>query len=92
MEVETRKKTEMEENLVMENLRKRIAIIEVSIANRIQEIEESISGAENTIEDMDTIVKEIAKFQKPLTPKQEIQDTMRRPNPRIIGIEESEDS
>jgi hypothetical protein len=38
-------------------------------------------------------VKENAKFKKLLTQNiQEIQDTMRRQNLRIIGIEESEDS
>jgi hypothetical protein len=38
-------------------------------------------------------VKENAKNQKALNPKhQEIQDKMRRPNLRIIGTEESEDS
>jgi hypothetical protein len=49
-----------------------------------------ISGAENTIENIDTTVKENAKDKKLLT--QNIQDTMRRSNLRIIGIEESEDS
>jgi uncharacterized coiled-coil protein SlyX len=65
----------------------------VSITNRIQEIEERIPGAEDTIENIDTIVKENAKCKKLLTQNiQEIQDTMRRPNLRIMGIEESEDS
>jgi hypothetical protein len=41
---------------------------------------------------MDTPIKENAKCKKILTQHiQEIQDTMRRPNPQIIGIEESED-
>jgi hypothetical protein len=49
--------------------------------------------AEDTIENIDTAVKESAKCKKLLTQNiQEIQDTMRRPNLRIIGIEESEDS
>ena len=52
-----------------------------------------ISGAEDTIENIDTTVKENAKCKNLLTQNiQEIQDTMRRPNLRIIGIEESEDS
>jgi hypothetical protein len=39
------------------------------------------------------IVKENTKCKKLLTPNiQEIEDTMRRPNIRIIDIEESEDS
>jgi hypothetical protein len=42
---------------------------------------------------MDTTIKENVKCKKVLTQNiQEIQDTMRRPNLRIIGIEESEDS
>ena len=47
VEVETIKKTQMEANLEMENLGKRSGITDVSITNRIQEIEERISGAEN---------------------------------------------
>jgi hypothetical protein len=48
---------------------------------------------EDTIENIDTTVKENAKGKKLLTQNiQEIQDIMRRPNLRIIGIEESEDS
>ena len=69
-----------------------IWVINAGITNRIQEIEERISGAEDTIENIDTTVKENAKCKKPVTPNiQEIQYTMRRPNLRIIGIEESED-
>jgi hypothetical protein len=56
-------------------------------------IEERISGAEDTIENIDTTVKENTKSKKLLTQNiQEIQDTMRRPNLRKIGIEEREDS
>ena len=54
---------------------------------------ERISGVEDTIENIDTIVNRNAKCKKLLTQNiQEIQDTMRRPNLRIIGIEESGDS
>ena len=42
VEVETIKKTQMETNLEMENLGKRSEITDVSITNRIQEIEERI--------------------------------------------------
>ena len=57
----------------------------MQIINRIQEIEERISGAEDTIENIDTIVKENAKCKNLLTQNiQEIQDTMKRPNLRII--------
>ena len=53
-------------------------------------MEERISGAEDTIENTDTTAKENAKCKKLLTPNiQEIQDTMGRPNLRIIAIEES---
>jgi hypothetical protein len=52
-----------------------------------------ISGAEDTIENIDTTVKENAKSKKLLTQNiQEIQDTIRRPNLRITGVEESKDS
>ena len=51
-----------------------------------------MSVALNTIENINT-VNENAKCKNLLTPNiQEIQDTMRRPNLRIIGIEESKDS
>ena len=41
---------------------------------------------------MDTTVKENAKYKKLLTQNiQEIQNTMRRPNLRIIGVDENED-
>ena len=77
----------------MENLGKRGGATDASITNRIQEIEERISGAEDIIENIDTTVKENAKSKKLLTQNiQEIQDTMRRPNLRILGIEESKDS
>ena len=53
--------------------------------NKIQDIEEGISGAEDTIENIDTTVKENVKFEKTLIQNiQEIQDKMRRPNLRII--------
>jgi esterase/lipase len=40
VEVETIKKTQIEANLKMENLEKRLVITDVSITNRIQKIEE----------------------------------------------------
>jgi hypothetical protein len=64
----------------------------VSISNRIQEMEERISRAEDSIWNMDTTIKENAKSKKILTQNiQEIQDTMRRPNLQIIGVDENED-
>jgi hypothetical protein len=50
MEVETIKKSESETALELENLGKRSGVIGPSITNRIQNIEERISGAEDTIE------------------------------------------
>jgi hypothetical protein len=53
-------------------------------------MEERIS--EDSIENMDTTMKENAQCKKILTQNiQEIQDTMRRPNLRIIGVDENED-
>ena len=83
MEVETIKKSQRETTLELEKLGKRSGVIDARITNRIQEIEERISGAENSIENMDTTIKENAKCKKILTQNiQEIQDTMRRPNLR----------
>jgi hypothetical protein len=74
------------------NLGKRSGVIDASITNRIQEIEERISSAEDTTENIDTAIKENAKCKKLLTQNiQEIQDIMRRPNLRIIDKEESKD-
>ena len=43
----------------MENLGKRSGGTDASITNRIQEIEERISGIEDTIEDIDTTDKKL---------------------------------
>ena len=52
-------------------------------------MEERISGAEDNIVNRDKTAREHAKIKKLLTQYvQEIQDTMRRPNLKIIGIEE----
>ena len=50
MEVETIKKPHREKTMEIENLGKRSGVIDVSITNRIKEIEEKISGAEDIIE------------------------------------------
>jgi hypothetical protein len=93
VEVETIKKTQMEANLEIQNLGNRSGITDVTISNRIQEIEDRISGAEDRVEEIDTIVKENSKHKKLLTQSiQEIQDTMKRPNLRIIRIEKNNDS
>jgi prefoldin subunit 5 len=55
VEVETIKKSQRETTLELENLGKNSGLIDASITNRIQEIEERISGSEDTIENNDTI-------------------------------------
>jgi hypothetical protein len=58
----------------------------------MQETEDRISGAEDTMENIDTTVKENAEGQKLLTQNiQEVQDTTRRPNLRMMVIDENED-
>jgi predicted nucleic acid-binding Zn-ribbon protein len=61
MEVETIKKSQRETTLDIENLGKRSGDIDASITNRIQDIEERILGAEDTIENIDSAVKENVK-------------------------------
>jgi len=92
MEIEAIKKAQRETTLDIENQRKRQGDADISITNRMQEIEERISGVEDSIEIIDTTVKDNVKQKKLLAQNiQEIQDTMRRSNLRIIGTEESED-
>jgi hypothetical protein len=57
-EVETVKKTKSETTLEIETLEKKSGTIDVSINNRMQEMEERISGAEDSIENMGTTIKE----------------------------------
>jgi hypothetical protein len=55
-------------------------------------MEERISGAKDSIDNMYTTIKENKKCKKFLTQNiQEIQDTMKRTNLRIIGTGENED-
>jgi hypothetical protein len=68
MEIETVKKSQRERNLRIENLGKRPGVIDTSITNRIQEIEERILGAADTIENIDTTLKENAKAPNPKHP------------------------
>ena len=92
MEVETIKKTQMA-NLEIDNLGKKSGITDVRITNRIQEIEERISGVVDTVQEIDTTVNENSKQKKLLTQSiQEIQDTMKRLDLRIIGIKEIKNS
>ena len=86
-EVDTIKKTQSEATLEIETLGKKSGTIDLSISNRIQEMEERISGAEDSIENIGTTIKENGKCKKILTQNiQEIQDTMRRPNLSLIHI------
>jgi hypothetical protein len=54
MEIKTIKNHKRRQPLEIENLGKRSGVIDASITNRIQEIEETISGAEDTTENLDT--------------------------------------
>jgi len=91
VEVETIKKSQRETTLDIEILGKKSGTIDASISNRIQEMEERISGTEDSIEIMGTTIKENTKCKKILSQNiQKIQDTIRRPNLRIIGIDENE--
>ena len=55
-------------------------------------MEERLSGPEDSLENMHITIKENAKCKKILTQNnQEIQDKMRRPTQKIIGIGEIED-
>jgi chromosome segregation ATPase len=79
IEKETIKKTQKETTLVIETIGKKSGNIDTSIRSRIQEMKERISGAEDSIGNMDTTIKENANCKKNLTQNiQEIQDTMRK--------------
>jgi hypothetical protein len=79
--------------LEIQTLGKKSGKIDVSISNRIQELKKRISGAEDSIGNMDTTIKENAKCKKILTQNiQEMQDKMRRPHRQIIGVDENENS
>ena len=90
-EIETiKKKTQDERIIETEIMRKRSETTNASMNSRIQEMEEIISSTEDTIEEIDSLVKKI-KSNKSLTQNiQEIWDTMKRPNLRKTGIEEGE--
>jgi hypothetical protein len=91
-EVDTIKKIQSEATLKIETLSgKKSGTIDVSISNIIQEMEERLSAAEDSIENIGTTIKENGKCKKILTQNiQEIQDTMGRPNLQIIGVNENE--
>ncbi|KAL6081673.1 hypothetical protein STEG23_005580 [Scotinomys teguina] len=91
IEIEKIKKTLTEGMLEIEKLSKQSGNTDTSITSGIQEIEDRISNVEDTIEEIDSAVKENTKSKKVIRQNiQEIWDTMKRPNLRIIGIEEGE--
>ncbi|KAL6056636.1 hypothetical protein STEG23_020363 [Scotinomys teguina] len=91
-EIEAIKKKQTERRLEIENLSKRTGTTDANITNRIQEMEDRISGIEDTIEETDLLAKENTNTKKVITQNvQEIWDTMKKSNLRIIGIEEGEE-
>ena len=76
----------------MENLGKWTETTQTSITNRIEEIEEQISDSEDTIEKINALIKENNISNKFWSQNiQEIWDTIKKPNLRIIGTEEGEE-
>ena len=91
MEIEEIKETQTEGILEME--KPETETTNASITNRIQGVEERILDGEDIIEETNISVKENVKSKKVLTQTvQEIWDTMKSTNLRIIGIEEGEES
>jgi hypothetical protein len=78
MKIETIKKAQGEANLAIKNLGKRSETIEANITKRIQEIEERISFVKDTIDKIDTTVKENTKWKKKKKKK-------KTPNPKYPG-------
>jgi hypothetical protein len=60
-------KAQRETTLEIEILGKKSGTIDASISNRLKEMKERLSGAEDSIENMDTTIKENAKCKKILT-------------------------
>ncbi|ERE70071.1 LINE-1 type transposase domain-containing protein 1 [Cricetulus griseus] len=90
-EIETIKKAQSEGMLEIEKLGKPSGTTDVSITNRIQEMEERTSGVEDTLAEIDSLTKENLKSNKSVTQNiKEIWDIMKRPNLRKIGIEGEE--
>jgi hypothetical protein len=61
------KKTQSEATLEIETLGKKSGTIDARISNKMQDMEERISGAEDSTENIDTTIKENAKCKKILT-------------------------
>jgi chromosome segregation ATPase len=91
-EVDTIKKPQSEATLEIENLGKKSRTVDASIKNRIQEMEERISGAEDSTENIGTTIKENENCKKILNQSiQGIQNTMRNRNLWITRVDEKED-
>lgn len=83
----------IEPNLGMEKVEKRTGTTHTINTNRMEEMEERISGVEGIVEGMSISVKESAKSKNFLTQNiQELWDSIKKPNLRTIGIEKGEDS
>ena len=92
MELETIKKSQTEATPDMENW-KIYQELQIKHHQQNTRVEERISGMEGTTEDIDRAVKENKEFKNLLTQNiQEIHNTMKGPNLRIIGIEKNEGS
>ena len=63
-DVDTIKKTQSEAMLEIETLGKKSGTIDASISTRLQEMEKRISGAEDSIENIGTTIKENGKCKK----------------------------
>ena len=86
MGIEKIKKSQMKVTMATEYLGKRSGSTDDSITNRLHNMEEIISGIEDTRKDINTSVKVNRKGKKFLIQNiQEIWDTMKRPNLKIIG-------
>jgi molecular chaperone GrpE (heat shock protein) len=90
LEIETIKKSQKETTLKIENLGKKIS--NKKHQHHQQNTRDRISDAEDTIENIDTTVKENENAKAPSSKIKEILHTVRRLNLRIIGIEGSKDS
>jgi prefoldin subunit 5 len=66
MEVETIKKSQRETTLEIEILGKKSGSIDARITNRIQEMEERISGAEDSIGNIDTTINKMQNAKRSL--------------------------
>jgi chromosome segregation ATPase len=91
-EVETIKKAQSETTLEIETVGKKSGTIDASISNRIQEMEERSQLQKIPQRTWAQQSKKIKNCKKILSQNiQEIQDTMRRPNLRIIRVGKNED-